>query len=41
MAFRLIYYHLIWTTKNRAPFITEQIEPMLLSCKDKVGVGSS
>ncbi len=29
MAFWKLYYHLVWSTKNRQPFITAQIEPHL------------
>jgi putative transposase len=29
MAYWKLYYHLVWSTKNRQPFITPQIEPHL------------
>ena len=31
MSFWRLYYHLVWATKNREPFITTELEPKLYS----------
>lgn len=31
MPFRVCYYHVVWTTKHRAPLITPDIEPIVIS----------
>ncbi len=29
MPYRVVYYHVVWATKNRAELISEQIEPVI------------
>ena len=41
MPYSRLYYHVIWGTKNREPFITSSIEPSLYNflCSKAIGLG--